>query len=79
MAYITGQPHAAEQYVRASLTADPANDEAKLFLGFILLYGMEDPEAAIPWLEEVAAIPNLPATIASQVEAALEEARGGGG
>ncbi|MDH3261233.1 MAG: hypothetical protein OEM84_09710 [Acidimicrobiia bacterium] len=79
MAYITGQPEAAEQYLRTSLTADPTNDETKLFLGFVLLYGLGDADGAIPWLEEVAAIPNLPPSLLAQVEAALDEARGEGG
>jgi len=78
MAYVTGQPEAAQQYVQTSLTADPTNDEAKLFLGFILLYGLEDPQGAIPWLEEVAAIPNLPPSIQSEVDQALAEARRAG-
>jgi tetratricopeptide (TPR) repeat protein len=78
MAYTTGQPEAAEQYLQTSLTVDPTNDETKLFLGFVLLYGLEDPEGALPWLEEVAEIPNLPPTILSQVETALDEARNGG-
>ena len=79
MAYTTGQPEAAEQYLQTSLTIDPTNDETKLFLGFVLLYGLEDAEAAIPWLEEVAQVPDLPPAILEQVEAAIEEARTGGG
>ncbi len=78
MAYTTGQPEAAEQYLQTSLTVDPTNDETKLFLGFVLLYGLEDPDGALPWLEEVAEIPELPPSIVSQVEAAIAEARNGG-
>jgi len=78
MAYVTGQPEAAEQYVQTSLTVDPTNDEAKLFLGFILLYGLDDAEGALPWLEEVAQIPNLPEAIQTQVQDAIAEARNGG-
>jgi tetratricopeptide (TPR) repeat protein len=78
MAYVTGQPEAAEQYVQTSLTVDPTNDEAKLFLGFILLYGRDDAEGALPWLEEVAQIPNLPEAIQTQVQDAIAEARNGG-
>lgn len=78
MAYTTGQPEAAEQYLQTSLTVDPTNDETKLFLGFVLLYGMEDPDAALPWLEEVAEIPELPPSILAQVETAIAEARGTG-
>lgn len=78
MAYTTGQPEAAEQYLQTSLTVDPTNDETKLFLGFVLLYGLEDPDGALPWLEEVAQISELPPSILSQVEAAIAEARSGG-
>ncbi len=79
MAYITGQPETAERYLQTSLTADPTNAETKLFLGFVLLYGLEDAEAAIPWLEEVAQAPNVPPGILAQVETALDDARSGGG
>jgi tetratricopeptide (TPR) repeat protein len=79
MAYTTGQPEAAEQYLQTSLTIDPTNEETKLFLGFVLFYGLNDAEQAIPWLEEVAGIPGLPPSILAQVEAALNEARNGGG
>jgi cytochrome c-type biogenesis protein CcmH/NrfG len=78
MAYQTGQPEAAEQYLQTSLTADPTRVETKLFLGFVLLYGLEDPETAIPWLEEVAEVPGLPDSVLEQVRAALDEARNGG-
>ncbi|MDR9450479.1 MAG: hypothetical protein RI637_04600, partial [Acidimicrobiia bacterium] len=63
---------------QTSLTVDPTNDETKLFLGFVLLYGLEDPDGALPWLEEVAQISELPPSILSQVEAAIAEARSGG-
>jgi tetratricopeptide (TPR) repeat protein len=79
MAYTTGQPETAEQYLQTSLTVDPTNGETKLFLGFVYLYGLDDAEAAIPWLEEVAGFSDLPEAIRAQVETALEEARTGGG
>ena len=79
MAYTTGQPETAEQYLQTSLTVDPTNAESKLFLGFVLLYGLEDAEAAIPWLEEVAEVPDLPPTLLAQVQDALDDARSGGG
>lgn len=77
MAYSTGLPEAAEQYVLSSLDVDPTNSEATLFLGFITLYGLEDAEAAIPRLEAALAIPGLPPNLLSQVEQALVEAREG--
>jgi len=79
MAYATGQPEAAEEYVQNSLAVDPTYLEAKYYLGFILLYGLEDPEGAIPWLEEVAGVPNLPPSVQSEVEQALADARSAGG
>ncbi len=77
MAYSTGLPEAAEQYVLSSLDVDPTNSEATLFLGFITLYGLEDAEAAIPRLEAALSIPGLPPNLLSQVEQALVEAREG--
>ena len=79
MAYQTGQPEAAKEYLESSLAVDPTNEETKLFLGFVLLYGLEDAEGAIPLLEEIAAIPDLPPEILHPVEAALDEARNGAG
>jgi tetratricopeptide (TPR) repeat protein len=78
MAYTTGQPEAAQQYLQTSLTVDPTNEETKLFLGFVLLYGLDDPDGALPWLEEVAEISELPPSILTQVETAIAEARGTG-
>jgi hypothetical protein len=75
MAYITGAPEAADQYVRAGIDLDATNVEAKLFLGFVTLYGLGNPVEAIPLLEEVAALPELPLNILTQVEDALAEAQ----
>ncbi len=61
-----------------SLTIDPTNDETKLFLGFVLAVRNSRIQTACSWLEQVAEIPNLPPTILSQVETALNEARNGG-
>ena len=75
MAYVTGAPEAADQYVRAGIDLDPTNIEAKLFLGFITLYGLGNPVEAAPLLEEVAALPELPLNILTQVEDALAVAK----
>lgn len=74
MAYITNQAEAAKQYEQTALTIDPTNDEAKLFLGFVLLYGLEDATGALPWLEEVAALPDLSAGIRSELDQAIADA-----
>ncbi|NIA24957.1 MAG: tetratricopeptide repeat protein [Gammaproteobacteria bacterium] len=76
LAYVTGQNEAAVDYIDQALKKDPTNLEATLFLGIINLYGLEDPEAAIPLLEEVLAEPNLPPQLRVNIENALEEAKG---
>jgi tetratricopeptide (TPR) repeat protein len=78
IAYQTGLDDAAEEFARSSLDVDPNNAEAKLYIGFITLYGLGDAEAAIPQLEAALEIPNLSAGAISQIEQALDEARGGG-
>lgn len=78
MAYVTDLPQEAERYIEAGLRIDPANAEATLFLGFVTLYGLGDPEAAVPQLEAALELDNLTADVVGQLEAALEEARSGG-
>lgn len=75
IAYSSGLADSGEQFVLQSLAVDPANPEATLFLGFITLYGLNDPEAAIPQLEAALALPDLPETIVTGLEQALAEAR----
>ncbi len=79
MAYITGQVEEAERYLTASLDAEPDNVEGKLFLGLVRLYGLDDPAGAIPLLEDVVALPDLPPELRAEVERALEEARSAAG
>lgn len=76
IAYRTGLAEAAEEYARSSLEIDPNNPEARLYIGFITFYGLGDAEAAIPQLEAALQIPNLSDNVISQIEDALEEARG---
>ncbi|MGB8360287.1 MAG: hypothetical protein WCE80_02700 [Acidimicrobiia bacterium] len=76
IAYRTGLAEAAEEYARSSLEVDPNNSEARLYIGFITLYGLGDADAAIPQLEAALEIPNLSDNVTSQIKDALEEARG---
>jgi tetratricopeptide (TPR) repeat protein len=71
-------PQTAIEFLDASIEADPTYGEAKLWKAIVLLYGVEEPEAAIPLLEEVLAYPDLPEEIRPDVENMLDEARGGG-
>lgn len=79
MAYATGQVESAVQFINNSLELNPAYDEGKLFLGLVSLYGLEDPAAALPLLEEVNAIPGLGDQLRAEIEVALEQARAGVG
>lgn len=77
MAYLTDQPLTAAEYLRSAIEIDPAYGEAKLFLAVVLLYGLEDPEAAVPVLEDVLALPDLPESLRPEVENMLAEAQAG--
>lgn len=81
LAYMTGQLEAARDYIDRAVSLDPLNGEAKLFLGMVLLYGFDDAAAALPLLEDVAALPDLPDSVRAEVATALEDARSspGGG
>jgi tetratricopeptide (TPR) repeat protein len=70
-------PVTALEFLNASIAADPTYGEAKLWKAIVLLYGMEDPEAAVPLFEEVLEFPDLPDEIRPDIENMLEEARGG--
>ncbi len=75
MAFITSQLDAANDYVSRSLQVDPDNVEAKMFLGYVRFMGFDDPEAAIPLLEEVLASRNLDPDLRAEVEGTLASAR----
>lgn len=75
MAYSTGQVGSAVEFLNNSLEIDPEYHEGKLFLGMVNLYGLEDPAAAIPLLEEVLALSGLGEQIKAEVETALGDAR----
>ncbi len=77
IAHATDLSEAGEEYVRQSLAIEPNGIEAKLFLGFIILYGLDDPARAIPPLEAALEIQGLPESSLMQIEQALEEARQG--
>ncbi len=74
MAFITGQLDAAEGYLTRSVDVDPANVEGRLFLGYLLFFGLDDPAGAIPLLEEVLAWPDLGEELRAEVEQMLDSA-----
>lgn len=75
MAFITGQMEAADGYLTRSLDSDPTNVEGRLFLGYLRLFGFDDPAGAIPLLEDVLADPDLSAELQAEVQQTLETAR----
>ena len=75
MAYASGRPQDAEDYVMQSLAIDPDLVEAKWFVGFNTLYGLDDPARAIPQLETAMEIPGLESTSIAELEQAIAEAR----
>jgi tetratricopeptide (TPR) repeat protein len=75
MAYISDQPEAADDYFARALELDPANAEAILFRSFNTMYGLEDPETAIPQFEEALELTNISDNVARQIEDSLEEAK----
>jgi cytochrome c-type biogenesis protein CcmH/NrfG len=79
MAWVAlNDPETALQFLDAAIEVDPTYGEAKLWKGVVILYGTDDPAAAVPLFEEVLGYPDLPDEIRPEVEAMLEEARGGG-
>ena len=79
MAYLTEQVDTAIAYLEQAITVDPAYGESKLFLGVVLLYGKQDPAAALPFLEEVLTYPDLPDDLRPELERMVAEARAAAG
>lgn len=79
MAYLTDQVDTAIAYLEQAITVDPAYGESKLFLGVVLLYGKQDPAAALPLLEEVLTYPDLPDDLRPELERMVAEARAAAG
>ena len=75
MAFLNNQAQAGADLVQRAIDFDAGNMEAKLFLGFIKLDGLNDPAGAVPLLEEVSALPDLPVDLKAQVDEALARAR----
>ena len=78
MAYSAlGDPVTALQFLDMAIEQDPLYGEAKLWKGVVLLYGMNDGPAAVPFLEEVLQMTDLPEALRPEVEIMLQEALGG--
>ena len=77
MTYLSGRTDLAAEYLNQALLTEPGYAEAAFFLGLVELYGNDDPAAATPWLEQVAATDGIPDDIRDQVETALADARAG--
>ena len=74
MSHVSGAPEAALRYLEEALAADPAYEEARLFLGLALLDG-DDPAGALRQLEPLLAGGALPEELRPMVEGAADAAR----
>jgi tetratricopeptide (TPR) repeat protein len=74
MTYLSGRTDLAEDYLGQALSIDPGYAEGTFFLGLLELYGNNDPAAALPLLEQIAARDDLPDDIREQVDAAITDA-----
>lgn len=74
MSHLSGAPEAALRYLEEALAADPAYQEARLFLGLALLDG-EDPAGALRQLEPLLEGGALPDELRPMVEGAAAAAR----
>lgn len=75
MAYLSSEPETAAGYLERALEAAPDYPEATWFLANVRLYGLDDPQGALPLLESLARLPDLSSEVREQVVAMLEEAR----
>jgi hypothetical protein len=78
MTYRSGQPELAVESIERAIELDTSYGEGRFFLGLVQLCGLGDHEVAAVTLEEVLALPDLPADVRPEVEEALELARSGG-
>ena len=74
MSHLSGAPEAALRYLEEARAADPAYEEARLFLGLALLDG-DDPAGALRQLEPLLAGGALPDDLRPMVEGAAAAAR----
>jgi tetratricopeptide (TPR) repeat protein len=72
-----GEVDNASQYMRDALDTDPDNIDAKYWLGMMLVYDLDDPEAGALLLEDVLAVPDLPESVVTEIEEAISLATGG--
>jgi len=75
MTYLSGDAVTGASLLDRSLAAAPDNLLAMWFLANARLYGLDDPEGAIPLLEAVIASPDTPPEVVADAEAMLAEAR----
>ena len=75
MMYASGEPATGASLLERSLSIAPDDPLAEWFLANVLLFGLEDPEAAIPLLESVIESGAAPADVIAAAERMLEEAR----
>ncbi len=79
LSYVTGQHESARETLLESISFDPGNTEAMLYLGYVFWEGLGDEAAAIPYFESVIADPSMPPEVVAAVSDLLAAARRGDG
>lgn len=74
MAFLSSEPETAEGYLVRALEVAPDFTQAKWYLANVAVYGLDDPERAVPLLQEVLASDGVPEDIRSQAEQLLASA-----
>ncbi len=75
LAYASGQVGYARESLEEALSLNEDNTEAALYLGYVLLNALDEPEAAIPYLERALTDPAMPVDIVEDINEMLAEAR----
>lgn len=75
MTYASGEAATGAALLQRSLEIAPGDPLAEWFLANVMLFGLEDPGAAIPLLESVIASGAAPPDVVAAAEQMLEEAR----
>lgn len=75
MVFLSGEPEVAARFEERALAEAPDYAEAKWYLANVRLDGLADPEGAIPLLEELLEVEDLPPDVLEAVRQRLEEAQ----
>ena len=79
MTFLSGETPVAELYLQQALETDPRYEEGQFFYGMLLMDGLGRPCDAIPYLETVTSIDDIPDDVRAELDAAGDRAAAGCG